>query len=132
MPKPVRYLLGGLLIGAFWYINRSRPPWEEALRTIVVFAVLMAALKQKLKRAPVEVHLVPLVLTKAVLVAIAAIVEQGLEHGMSDPSKAPLYVALGLAAAVTLLGSIVDGLFFTRSEPGQQYFAAARPPSRIS
>lgn len=36
MSKATRYFLGGLLIGGFWYLNRHRPPWEEALRTIVV------------------------------------------------------------------------------------------------
>lgn len=114
LPTPVRYLLGGLLIGGFWYLNRHRPPWEEALRTIAVFAVLMIALRARLRNSAVEVHLVPLIASKAVLVLIAALVEQALTHAMSDPADAPLYVAAGLAAAVTVLGLIGDGHYFSR------------------
>jgi peptidoglycan/LPS O-acetylase OafA/YrhL len=76
MSKLVWYLIGGLLVGGFWYLNRHRPPWEEALRTIAVFAILMAVLKMRFKRLHIDVHLVPLVATKAVLVVIAAVVEQ--------------------------------------------------------
>jgi peptidoglycan/LPS O-acetylase OafA/YrhL len=114
LPKFVRYLLGGLLIGGFWYLNRHRPPWEEALRTIVVFALLMTVLKAKLRRSGVEVHLLPLVASKAVLVLIGALVEQGLTHSMTDPTDAPLFVAAGLAIAVTVLGPIGDSRYFGR------------------
>lgn len=117
LPKPVRYLLGGLLIGGFWYLNRHRPPWEEALRTLAVFAVLMTALRAKLRSADVEVHLVPLIASKAVLVLIGAIVQQALAHGLSDPSDAARYVAVGLALAVAVLGPIGDGHYFTRARP---------------
>jgi peptidoglycan/LPS O-acetylase OafA/YrhL len=126
LPTPVRYLLGGLLIGGFWYLNRHRPPWEEALRTIAVFAVLMTALKAKLRNSAVEVHLVPLIASKAVLVLIAAIVEQALTHGMSKPADAPLYVAAGLALAVTVLGPIGDGHYFSRVRPPQRQTPAAQ------
>jgi hypothetical protein len=129
MPKPLRYLLGGLLIGGFWYLNRHRPPWEEALRTIVVFAVLMAALKAKL-RASVEVHLVPLVASKAVLVLIGALIQQGIEHSMTDPANAPLFVAAGLAVAVTILGPIGDSHYFTRVQSAPQIPAADYGPLR--
>lgn len=119
LPKPARYLLGGLLIGAMWVLNRHRPPWEEALRTIVVFTILMVALRAKL-RSRVQVHLVPLVACKAVLVGIAAVVEQGLLHAMGNPTDAPLFVAGGLVVAVTLLGPIGDGQFFTPVRPASQ------------
>jgi peptidoglycan/LPS O-acetylase OafA/YrhL len=130
MPKPVRYLLGGLLIAGFWYLNRHRAPWEEALRTIVVFAVLMTALKAKLRSKGVEVHLVPLVASKAVLVLIGALVEQGLEHSMTDPTDAPLLVAAGLAVAVTILGPIGDSHYFTRAQSAPQVPAANYGPLR--
>jgi peptidoglycan/LPS O-acetylase OafA/YrhL len=110
-PKVVRYLLGGLIIGAFWYINRGRPPWEEAVRTVVVFGVLMALLKAKLKRRSVEVHLVSLVASKAVLVVLAAVVQERIKDSVGN---AALVVAIGLALAVTLLGPVGDSHYFTR------------------
>ncbi|MBS2533788.1 hypothetical protein KGQ20_13520 [Catenulispora sp. NF23] len=113
VPKAVRYLLGGVMIGGFWYLNRHRPPWEEALRTIAVFAVLMAVLKARLKRARIDVHLIPLVASKAVIVIAAALIEQRLEHSASDPANVPLFVGLGLAAAVTLLGPFGDRHYFS-------------------
>jgi hypothetical protein len=112
--KAIRYLLGGLLIGGFWYLNRSRPPAEEALRTIVVFAVVMTLLRAKLKAQSVDVHLVPLIAAKAVLVVIAALVEESLKHSTSNPA---LVVAIGLGVAVALTGSIGDNYFFTRQSP---------------
>jgi hypothetical protein len=112
--KVMRYVLGGLLIGGFWYLNRSRPPAEEALRTIVVFAVLMTFLKAKLKAQSVDVHLIPLIATKAVLVAIAALVEESLRHSIPNPS---LVVAIGLGVAVILTGSLGNTYFFTRLSP---------------
>jgi Na+-translocating ferredoxin:NAD+ oxidoreductase RnfD subunit len=126
MPKPIRYLLGGLLIGGFWYLNRHRPPWEEALRTVVVFAVLMAALKAKL-RGKFEVHLVPLVASKAVLVAIAAVVQQ---QPAKSTTNAQLIVAVGLAVVVTLLGSVGDSYFFSRTRPAPEAAAPTYEPLR--
>jgi peptidoglycan/LPS O-acetylase OafA/YrhL len=112
--KVLRYVVGGLLIGGFWYLNRDRPPWEEALRTIIVFAILMMVLKARLKRRLLDVHLVPLIASKAVLVVIAAIVEQRLGPSTSNPS---LIVAIGLAVAVALLGPIGDSHYFSRAVP---------------
>ncbi|WP_433893711.1 hypothetical protein [Streptomyces sp. CA-111067] len=113
-PKFVRYLLGGLIIGGFWYINRGRPAWEEALRTVVVFTVLMALLKARLKRKNVEVHLVRLVASKAVLVVIAAVVEDRIKDSVNNAS---LVVAIGLGLAVALLGPVGDNHYFTRMTP---------------
>ena len=112
--KPTRYIIGGLLIGGFWYLNRGRPPWEEALRTIVVFTILMIAMKARFKSRSINVHLVPLVASKAVLVIIAAIAEQGLEHSVSNPT---LIVSIGLGLAVMLLGPLGDSHFFSRQLP---------------
>jgi peptidoglycan/LPS O-acetylase OafA/YrhL len=112
--KAVRYLIGGLLIGAMWYVNRGRPAWEEALRTIAVFTVVMALMKGKLKRRSVDVHLVPLVASKAVLVTVAAVVEVQVQGSIGNAS---LVVAIGLALAVTLLGPLGDGHYFTRTAP---------------
>jgi peptidoglycan/LPS O-acetylase OafA/YrhL len=125
--KLLRYLIGGVLIGGFWYLNRHRPPWEEALRTIVVFAIVMAVLKMRFKRMHIDVHLVPLVATKAVLVVIAAVVEQGIKHSTSNPS---LIVALGLGAAVVLVGSLADKYFFTRTTLPPAPSATPAPDAR--
>jgi hypothetical protein len=113
-PKPLRYLLGGLLIGGFWYLNRSRPAAEEALRTIVVFAVLMTLLRAKLKSQSVNVHLIPLVGAKAILVTMAALVQESLKDSVGNPQ---LVVAIGLGIAVALVGSVGDRYFFSRGLP---------------
>ena len=108
----VRYVVGGLLIGGFWYLNRGRTPWEEALRTLGIFAVLMLVMRVRLQRKSVQVHLIPLLAAKAALVAIAALVEEGIKHSTGDPA---LVVAIGLGLAVALLGPLVDRRFFTLS-----------------
>jgi hypothetical protein len=110
--KASRYLLGGLVIGAFWYINRHRPPWEDAVRTIVLFAIVMSVLKVRLRRK-IDVHLLPLVATKGVLVLIAAAIEQAIRHSTSD---AALIVACGLFVAVVLVGMIGDRFFFSPAD----------------
>lgn len=107
-------MMGGLLIGGFWYLNRGRPPIEEALRTIVVFAVVMSVIKGRLRRRSVDVHLAPLIATKAVLVLIAAAVGAGLGHSISNPA---LVVAIGLGVAVCLVGALGDRHFFTQLSP---------------
>lgn len=110
----IRYIVGGLLIGGFWYLNRGRTPWEEALRTIATFAVLMLVMRVRLRRKSVHVHLVPLLAAKAVLIVIAALVEEGLEHSTGD---AALIVAIGLGLAVAVLGPLGDHRFFTPITP---------------
>jgi hypothetical protein len=108
----IRYVVGGLVIGGFWYLNRGRAPWDEAVRTFVVFALAMMAMRARLKS--VEVHLAPLLAAKAGLLVIAALVQGGLEHSMSDPG---LVVAFGLGLAVALLGPLGHHRFFTRKTP---------------
>jgi hypothetical protein len=108
--KFIRYLIGGLVIGAFWYINRGRPPLEGALRTIVVFAAVMFFISTRLKHKGVEVRLAPLIASKAVLVVIAALIEQGIKGSVDNAS---LYVSIGLAAVVALLGPLGDSHYFT-------------------
>ncbi|WP_405783177.1 hypothetical protein [Streptomyces sp. NBC_00859] len=120
--KVVRYLLGGLLIGGFWYLNRGRPLWEEALRTIIVFAVVMFLMKSRLKRRSIDVHLVPLIASKAALVAVAALVESRIEGSVGNPA---LVVAIGLGLGVILLGPLGDGHYFTRQVP-----SSASAPAR--
>ena len=124
----VRYLVGGLLIGGFWYLNRSTAPWQEALRTIGVFTVLMLVMKVRLQRKSVHVHLVPLLASKAALIVIAALVEEGLTHTMSDPA---LVVAIGLGIAVALLGPLGDHRFFTRTTPTATPTATATTDGRV-
>ncbi|MHA6765429.1 hypothetical protein [Streptacidiphilus sp. PAMC 29251] len=106
----IRYVVGGLLIGGFWYLNRGRTPWEEALRTLGVFAVLMLVMRMRLQRKSVQVHLVPLLAAKAALVATAALIEEGIKHSTGDPA---LVVAIGLGLTVALLGPLADHRFFT-------------------
>jgi hypothetical protein len=106
----IRYLVGGLLIGGFWYLNRHRAPWQEALRTLATFALLMTLLRARLQRKSVHVHLVPLVAAKGALVIVAALVQTALGHTMASPQ---LIVAFGLGLAVALLGPFGDKHFFT-------------------
>jgi hypothetical protein len=107
----IRYLVGGLLIGGFWYLNRGQTPWEEALRTFGIFAVLMLVLKARVKES-VEVHLAPVLTAKAVLLLLAVVVQEGLKHSMDNPA---LVVGIGLGLAVALLGPLGDHRFFTRA-----------------
>ncbi|SEP51128.1 hypothetical protein [Amycolatopsis saalfeldensis] len=120
-----RYLIGGLVIGGFWYLNKSRPAWEEALRTIVVFTVVMILVKARLKSKPVTIHLVPLIASKATLVLIAAGVEEALRtsHAVGDPA---LVVAIGLGLAVMLVGGLFHRFFFTVNAPRRSYEDQAR------
>lgn len=124
--KIVRYLAGGLVIGGFWYLNRGRPAWEEALRTIAVFTVLMVLLKMKLKNKPVTLHLVPLIISKAALVVLAAVIEEALRtsRAVHDPA---LFVSIGLGVAVTLVGALAHQYFFTLHTAQQP---AQRVPGR--
>lgn len=98
--KAVGYVAVGLLIGGFWYLNRNRPPWEEALRTIVVFMAVLTLLKIRLKRRSMNVRILPMFVVKAVLVVIAALAEAALtsSHAVGDPT---LIVAIGLGLAVS-------------------------------
>lgn len=60
-----------------------------------------------------NVHLVPLIATKVVLVVIAAFAEQALEHhSASHPS---LSVAIGLGVVVCVAGLAGDRYFFSSS-----------------
>ena len=106
------YLIGGLMIGCFWYVNRHSPPWEEALRTIVTFALIMTLLKAHLLRRSRNAHLVPLIAAKAALVVVAAFIQAALGHLMHNPG---LVVASGLGLAVALLAPLSDRHFFTRA-----------------
>jgi hypothetical protein len=106
------YLLGGLLIGGFWYLNRDRPLWEDVVRTVVVFSILMTVLRLRLRRRGIEVQLFPLIATKAVLVVIAAVIEDTMDR--QSVSNSPLIVAIGLGLAVCLAGWVGDTYFFRR------------------
>jgi peptidoglycan/LPS O-acetylase OafA/YrhL len=109
--KFVRYALGGLLIGGFWYLNKGRPAWEEVIRTVIVFSILMVVLRMRLRRTGVDVHLVPLIATKAALVVLAAVVEEALKH--HAVSNSALIVSVGLGVAVFLAGFLADSHFFS-------------------
>jgi peptidoglycan/LPS O-acetylase OafA/YrhL len=112
--KVIRYMISGLLIGAMWYLNRGKPAWEEVLRTVAVFTIVMAFMKAKLKRKSIEVHLVSLVASKASLVVIAAFIESRINDSVNNAS---LIISLGLVLAVTVLGPLGDRHFFTRIAP---------------
>jgi peptidoglycan/LPS O-acetylase OafA/YrhL len=110
----IRYVVAGLLIAGFWYLNRNRSPWEDALRTIGIFTVLMVVMRVRLKRKSVDVHLVLLIAAKAVLIVIAVLVQEALKHWMDNPA---LVVAVGLGFVVALLGPLGDHRFFTPAIP---------------
>jgi peptidoglycan/LPS O-acetylase OafA/YrhL len=109
--KLARYALAGLVIAAFWYLNRHRPLWEEMARTIVVFSLIMVALRLKLRRRGVDVHLIPLIGTKAVLVVAAAGVEEALKNHGTEHRQ--VIVACGLGVAFALAGFLFDRFFFS-------------------
>ncbi len=108
--KAIRTLLPAVLIGAFWYLNKSRPPWEEAVRTIIVFAVIMVIVRMRVAKRGVRVHLVPLIVTKAVLIAVAAAIQYAIKGHVSDPA---LIIAIGLFVAVALSNLIGNRYFFS-------------------
>ena len=107
----LRYGIGGLVLGCFWFLNRHRPPWEEALRTLATFTLLMTLLKARLMRQSKDVHLAPLIAAKAVLVIVAALIQAALGHTMDDPG---IVVAIGLGLTVAVLAPLADKRFFTR------------------
>ena len=108
----IRYLIGGLAIGAFWFLNRDRPAWEEALRTLATFAVLLLLLNLHLKRRPrnpgtppIKINFVGALAAKAALVAVAALAESILGHWMTSPA---VVISIALAVAVALLGPLLN------------------------
>jgi hypothetical protein len=105
MQARIRYVVAGLLIGGFWYLNRDRSPWQDALRVMITFTVLMVVMRARLKRKSVDVHLVSLIAAKAVLIVIAVLVQEALKHSMDNPA---LVVAVGLGLVVALLGPVGD------------------------
>jgi hypothetical protein len=64
-----------------------------------------------MKREAIELHLMPLFLSKALLVGAAAIAETMLVPWLSNPALA---IAVGLGLAVAFLGPLGDSHFFTR------------------
>ena len=107
----LRYLIGGLLIGGFWYLNQRRPPWEEAARTIAVFALVLLIVKFRLQRKSIELHLIPLLASKVLLVIAAAVAETLLTPLVGDPAAV---TAIGLGLALAVLGPLGDRHFFIR------------------
>lgn len=114
--KAVGCVAVGLLIGGFWYLNRNRPPWEEALRTIVVFAAVLVLLKIRLKRRSMALRILPMFVVKAVLVVIAALIETVLTNAQAvgDPA---LVVAVGLGVAVSAAASLGHRYFLVHPAP---------------
>jgi hypothetical protein len=106
-----RYALGGVPIGGFWYLNRAHSPLEEAIRTLCVFALLLFLAQGRLRRKAITLHLIPLFLSKALLIVTAAIAETALAPLIANPAGV---VAIGLGLAVALLGPLGDSRFFTR------------------
>lgn len=105
----LRYALMGLSIGTFWFIGRNRPAWEEAIRIIIVFTVIIVLFRLLLARRGIRVRLVPILCTKVVLVVIAAAVETLLSRWISEPGT---YVAIGLALIIALGGPHFDRHLF--------------------
>ena len=109
----LKYAIGGSVIGGFWYFNRQHPPWEEGLRTLIIFGALILLARARLRRRGIKVHFITLLATKAALVAIAVAAGTLLSPYMQGSA---LVVACGLGLAVAVLGAIFDGYFFTRTD----------------
>jgi peptidoglycan/LPS O-acetylase OafA/YrhL len=130
----VRYLIGGVLIGTFWYLNRGRPPWEEAVRTLAVFAALILLFGLRLRYRsrqsnnppPVRIHFVTAIAAKAVLVTVAAVAQWLLGHKMTDPAAV---VSIGLAITVALAGPRMNRHLFSVDAPAPARPGGIRTPS---
>ncbi|WP_242154559.1 hypothetical protein [Sphingomonas sp. BAUL-RG-20F-R05-02] len=106
----LRYLAAGLFVGGFWYLNRAKPPYEEVLRTLAVFALWLLILKSRLSHRSIELHFFPAFAGKAAMIIIAALAETPLRAWTDNPA---LPVAIGLALAVAGLGLVGHPHFFT-------------------
>jgi drug/metabolite transporter (DMT)-like permease len=104
LKKSVSCILASLLIGGTWYLNRGRPPWEEAIRTAVVLRLLLILLKFGLKRISLNLRIVPILVATTILIVIAAFTEAALinSHSVQEPTVV-VSIGLVLAVAATVL-----------------------------
>lgn len=106
----LKYLVMAAVIGGLWFQNRHRPAWEEGIRVLIVFALVMLLMKRLVARRGITIELGPALLTKTVLIAIALAVQLLVGRWTSDPAG---YVAVGLALIIALLGPLFDHRFFS-------------------
>jgi hypothetical protein len=117
----LRYTIMGLAIGTFWFLGRDRPAWEEAIRVIIVFTILIIIFRALLGRRGIRIRLAPILVTKITLIVVAAGVETLL--GLWVPG-AGVYVAIGLALVIGVGGPRFDRHLFV-------YEHAERAPQEV-
>ena len=117
----IRYLVLGAVLGVPWAVQSGNPPWEHALRTLIVLAIALPAATVVLHRYAAKsgrqvprLRHGPLIAAKLGLV-VAAMTGQWLLAMAMDHANIPVGIALVLA--VSILGPKFDHFFI--SEPAK-------------
>lgn len=102
-----RYLILGVILGLFWYVNGAQPLWQHALRMLLIMAGVLIVLELLARRRhrgggdrPHIAH-GRIIAAKLVLLAVAVGAEWLLDL---YTSRADLIVAIGLAVVVAVAG----------------------------
>ena len=110
-PVRIRYAVIGVVLGGAWAANWGLPPWEHALRLVVLLLVVVPVvnlarsrhLRRRGRPAEPSSHLRGLVISKVILVALALVVEIALERWL-PLGTATTVVALLLFVVVVVAG----------------------------
>jgi len=109
----VRYAVIGIALGGAWLWNKGLPPWQHALRLLVLVLVLVPAanhlrtryLRRRGQQVQPSTHLRGLVIAKVILV-VAALGAELLFDLWLPLATATTVVAALLAVAVVLAGPL--------------------------
>jgi hypothetical protein len=104
------YLVVGIKFGAIWLAQGDSSPWEHALKLVALMGIVMSvatAVRWWAARRGRHVAHHPIgrfLMAKAALVALAVAAGLALENSVSH---ADLWVGVGLAAVVGLVGPVI-------------------------
>ena len=113
----LRWSVAGLLIGASWAWNAGQPPWEHAVKLLLLILIVpslwhRARVRKQKKTGIVEtgphLSLRKLVVAKVGLVAVALAVSASLDGHLAGYDY---WIAGGLVAVVAIGGTAANDLF---------------------